>query len=148
MEYSVGKIGRTFLIKFSQDDEFTNEIEQLCVKEGVGNAIFFIIGGINNADIVSGPMNESLPPIPILSTINKKSEILGIGTVFPSDNQPKIHLHAAVSKGDAIKVGCIRGEAKTFLVSEVVMLELIGIDAKRVRDEESGFNLLKIFPRP
>jgi predicted DNA-binding protein with PD1-like motif len=145
MEYSIGKIGRVFLLKFSQDDEFIKGIEGLCVKENVPNAVFYIIGGINNADIVSGPANESFPLEPIMSTIDKKSEILGIGTVFSSDGVAKIHLHAAVSKGDKIKAGCIRGKAKTFLVSEVVMFELNDIDAKRVRDEASGFNLLKIF---
>ena len=147
MEYSVGKVGRVFLLKFSQDDEFIREIEGLCKKENVSCAVFYIIGGINSADIVSGPSNEDMPPIPILSSIDKKSEIVGIGTVFLVDRAPKIHLHAAVSKGDDIRVGCIRGNARTFLVSEVVMLELNDIDAKRVFDKESGFNLLKIFDK-
>jgi predicted DNA-binding protein with PD1-like motif len=145
MEYSVGNVGRVFLLRFSQDDEFIREIEGLCAKEGVQNAVFYIIGGINSAKIVSGPAGESSPIIPMISAIDKKSEILGIGTVFISDGVPKAHLHAAVSKGDDVKAGCIRGDAKTFLVSEVVMLELTGIDAKRIKDEKTGFNLLKIF---
>jgi len=144
LEYSVGKIGRAFLLKFAQDEDFLNEIEGLCKKESVQCAIFYIIGGINSADIVSGPALETLPPLPILRSIDKKSEVLGIGTIAPVDGEPKIHLHAAVSKGDAIKMGCIRSNTKTFLISEVVMLELDGIDAKRVHDPESGFNLLSI----
>jgi predicted DNA-binding protein with PD1-like motif len=144
MEYSVGNIARVFLIRFSQDDEFVKEIETLCEKEKVSCAVFYIIGGINSAEIVSGPKGESMPPEPIVSSIDKKSEILGIGTVFISDGKPKIHLHAAVAKGDDIKVGCIRKNAKTFLISEVVLQELSGIDAKRVKDDASGFNLLTI----
>ena len=144
MEYGIGSVGRVALIKFSQDEDIMVGIEGICEKEKIISAIFYIFGGINSADIVSGPASETFPLDPIISRITKKSEILGIGTVFISEGSPKIHLHAAVSKGDDIKMGCIRGIAKSFLVSEVVLLELVGIDAKRIRDEASGFNLLNI----
>ncbi len=145
MEYSIGKINRAVLIKFTQDDDIINNIQGMCAKEGICSAIFYVIGGINNADIVSGPAKERFPLEPIFSTIDKKSEILGIGTVFMADGAPMVHLHAAVAKGDKIKVGCLRGMTKSFLITEIVLLELTGIDAKRVLDDQSGFKLLNIF---
>jgi len=134
-------------MNFSQDDDFLNDIKSLCKKENVGNAVFHIIGGVNSAEIVSGPENETLPVRPINSRVSLKSEILGTGTIFLCEGEPTIHLHAAVAKGDDIKLGCIRGETKTFLISEVTMFEILGVEAKRVKDAESGFNLLQVLTK-
>jgi len=41
-------------------------------------------------------------------------------------------------------MGCLREKSKVFLLSEIVVLELLGIEALRERDERTGLALLKI----
>jgi len=43
-----------------------------------------------------------------------------------------------------IKVGCLRGNSETFLVLEVIIVEITGIEARREFDPVSGLVLLKI----
>jgi predicted DNA-binding protein with PD1-like motif len=69
---------------------------------------------------------------------------MGVGTIFRQDNEPRIHFHGAFGKKDMVKVGCLRGASETFLVLEVIILEIEGIDAKREFDPATGLTLLKL----
>jgi hypothetical protein len=39
--------------------------------------------------------------------------------------------------------GCLRPGVTTWLVGEVILYEILGVNVARVRDEDSGFNLLE-----
>jgi len=41
-------------------------------------------------------------------------------------------------------MGCLREKSKVFLLSEIVVLELLGIEAVRENDEKTGLSLIKI----
>ncbi|UCC67262.1 MAG: hypothetical protein JSV79_08995, partial [Armatimonadota bacterium] len=71
-------------------------------------------------------------------------ELVGVGTVFPSDGKPTLHFHAGIGREDTALVGCPRAGMSVYLVLEVIIIELVGVQADRALDEESGLNLLKI----
>jgi predicted DNA-binding protein with PD1-like motif len=49
-----------------------------------------------------------------------------------------------MGRGDNHIVGCPRGGASIFLILEVTIIEIEGIDAERKTDPASGFKLLRI----
>lgn len=55
-----------------------------------------------------------------------------------------VHFHGTFGKKDMVKMGCLRRDSETFLVLEAVIVEIEGVDAKRVLDPESGMVLLKV----
>ena len=69
-----------------------------------------------------------------------------MGTIYRDDQGPKLHIHTAIGKGSESIVGCPRGGANVFLILEVTIIEIEGIDAARVFDAASGVNLLKFGP--
>jgi uncharacterized protein len=144
MKYQTGKTGRVVLVRLEDKEDIHENIAEVARRENIRSAVLYLIGGIKQGSIVVGPEEEQLPPQPVWRTINESSEVVGIGTIFWENEQPKIHFHGAFGKRDAVKVGCLRGQSETFLVLEVVIIEIEGIDAKRELDPVSGLVLLKL----
>jgi predicted DNA-binding protein with PD1-like motif len=65
--------------------------------------------------------------------------------VFLQEGAPALHFHAGIGRGDSALVGCPRAGMSVFLVLEVVIIELLGVQAARVLDEQAGLHLLRIF---
>ena len=57
---------------------------------------------------------------------------------------PKVHFHGAYGKGDSVKAGCLREGSEVFLVLEVVITEILDVDAVRALDPASAMVLLKL----
>jgi predicted DNA-binding protein with PD1-like motif len=70
--------------------------------------------------------------------------VLGIGTIFWQEGEPRVHFHGAFGKKDMVKVGCLRETSETFLVLEAIIIEIVEIDARREFDQASGLTLLKL----
>jgi predicted DNA-binding protein with PD1-like motif len=70
--------------------------------------------------------------------------VVGLGTIFWQGEDPKVHFHGAFGKKDSVKVGCLRENAETFLVLEAVIMEIEGVDARRVLDPVSQMVLLNL----
>ncbi len=145
MEYTSAEIGRIFIAKFSNDEDMLEGLKKLFIKEQIESAIFFIIGAIKQSNIVSGPKIDIIPPEPYWQSIEEAHEILGIGNMFKSDNEPKIHLHTIFAKKDTIKMGCIRDLAKVFLLVEAIIFELKDAKLFKGIDENTGLLMLKGF---
>lgn len=144
MRYKAGKIGRVFVVEFNHDDQIIDNIVNIAKKEDIKAGIFYLIGGIKNADIVVGPEKEELPPEPVWRRLDESHEALGIGTIFCHDNEPKVHFHGAFGKKDNVKVGCLRGCSETLIIMEAIILEIKGVEATREMDPATGLALLKI----
>jgi len=144
MKYQVGKTGRIVIARFEDKEDILGNIIDIAKKENIKSAVLYLIGGIKQGRVVVGPEKEEMPPVPVWKDINESHEVVGIGTIFRQDDEPKIHFHGAFGKKDMVKVGCLRGTSETFLVLEAVILEIEGIDAKRELDKESGLTLLKL----
>ena len=146
MEYSTGKISRVITCRLSHGEAVYASIESLAVKEKIDSAVVFILGGIENAGVVVGPETPTPDPSQVLvRRFSGPGELLAIGTIFIDVNdEPKLHLHAAMGREDDIVVGCPREGAYCWLIGEVIILEIIGVSARRMVDTDSGFALLNI----
>jgi predicted DNA-binding protein with PD1-like motif len=148
VKYQVGEIGKVILAHFEDGDEIISNLVALVRRERIKGGVFYLLGGITQARIVVGPMNDDVrPPEPTWREIIDSHETLAIGTVFWQGDEPRIHIHGTYGKFDSVKTGCLRDEAKTFLVLEVVMLELKGINAVREIDPDIHMALLRLIDR-
>src|SRR4030042_4510425 len=144
MKYQVGKTGRVVVARFEDGEDALENINGIAKRENIRSAVFYLIGGIRQGRVVVGPEKEELPPKPVWKEIKESHEVLGLGTIFWQENEPKIHFHGAFGKKDMVKVGCLRETSETFLVLETVIMELEGIDARREFDQASGLTLLRL----
>ena len=144
MKYQVGKIGRVVVARFEDKEDVLGNLGIIIKKEGISAAAFYLLGGMREGKIVVGPEKDELPPIPVWRELGESHEVVGFGTIFYQNNEPKVHLHAAFGKKDAVKVGCLRENSQTFLVLEAVIIELNGINAVREFDPVSGLNILRL----
>lgn len=144
MKYQVGKVGRVVVARFEDKEDVLGNLGSIIKKEGIRAAAFYLLGGMREGKIVVGPEKDELPPTPVWRELGESHEVVGFGTIFYQNNEPKVHLHAAFGKKDAVKVGCLRENSQTFLVLEAVIIELNGINAVREFDPVSGLNILKL----
>ncbi|MEW6054669.1 MAG: DUF296 domain-containing protein [Nitrospirota bacterium] len=144
MKYQIGTAGRIIVARFEDKEDILDTLINIAKKENVRSAVLYLLGGIKQGRIVVGPEEETMPPKPVWKNIEESHEVVGIGTIFWQDNEPKIHFHGAFGKKEMVKVGCLRGTSETFLVLEAFIVEIKGIDAKRELDPVSGLSLLKL----
>ena len=144
MKYQQGSLGRVFLLKFEDEDNLLEEIKKMAIREKIKVGTIMIVGGIRSAGMVTGPKEAVIPPDPLWADFSDAREILGFGTLFWKDDEPAIHLHGAVGRGNEILIGCIRKNSSVYLVVEAVITELVGINARRVMNEKAGLALLEI----
>ncbi len=145
MKACEGRIGRVFVIRLEDGDVVPECIERFAEESGVfvGHAI--LVGGIGAGDVVVGPRrSEERPPTPMLLPIDGAHEVVGVGVLAPGeDGKPALHIHAALGRAGQTMTGCLRYGVTTWLVGEVILYEILGADVARIKDEQSGFELLE-----
>lgn len=144
MKYESGKTGRIFVVKFMDGEKPLEELKELAIKENIKSAVFWLIGGLKEGRFVCGPKGDELPPDPIWKEISGNNEVLGIGTLFWYNEEPRLHIHGVYGRQDTIKMGCLREEARVFLILEAIVMEIVDITAKRQLDERSKMVVLEI----
>lgn len=147
MQYSSAQINRVFVATFSDGEDILDGLKDLFIKENIESALFFIIGAIKEGKIVSGPKEDVIPPEPYWRSIDEAHEVVGIGNIFKSETEPKIHLHTTFAKKEMLKMGCLRSDAKTFLLLEVILFEIKGANLFKGIDEKTGLLMLKGFSK-
>lgn len=143
MEYRVGRPGRVVVARFSDGEDVLAGLAEIALREQIKAAAFSLVGGMKGGRYVVGPEGDEMPPRPVWRELSENHEAMGFGTIFWLDDQPKVHFHGAYGRGDSVKAGCMRVGSKTFLVLEVVITELLDMDAVRELDPASGFALLQ-----
>jgi len=145
MKACEGQIGRVFVIRLEDGDVVPECIERFAGENGVfvGHAI--LVGGIGGGDVVVGPRrSEERPPEPMLLPVDGAYEVAGVGVLAPGeDGKPALHIHAALGRAGQTMTGCLRHGVTTWLVAEVILYEILGADVLRIKDEQSGFELLE-----
>ena len=144
MKYQIGKPGRMIVAKFDDNDDVLGNLVSIAKKENIRAGVFYLVGGMRAGKIVVGPETEELPPKPVWKELGESHEVLGIGTIFWHQDEPKLHFHGAFGKKDMVKVGCLREKSETFLILEAIIIEMEGINATREIDPEIGMALLKL----
>lgn len=142
MEYTCTEIKRVFIIKFEHGDDLISELTSLIRKENIRAGFINLIGALEKSEIVVGPKKISVPPEPVWRSFSDGREILGFGTVFWKDDEPKIHIHAGIGREDKVNLGCIRKDSKVYLVVEAVLIELSS-DIKKKFNPEMQLDLLE-----
>jgi len=145
MKACEGRIGRVFVLRLEDGDVVPQCIERFAQENGifVGQAI--LVGGIGGGDVVVGPRrSEERPPTPMLLPLDGAHEVVGVGVLAPGeDGKPTLHIHAALGRAGQTMTGCLRQGVTTWLVGEVILYEILDADVVRIKDKQSGFELLE-----
>ena len=145
MKASCGRIGRVFIIRLEDGDKIPDSIERFAAENGVIIGQVMLVGGISEGEVVVGPRrSHAMPPDPMLLPIDGAHEVLALGVLAPNgEGKPVLHIHGALGRSGRTTTGCLRFGVKTWLVGEVILYEILGASAARVRDADSGFELLE-----
>ena len=148
MEYTTGAVGRCVCIRLHEGDPVYRSIQDVADREGINAGVAFVIGGVKNGAVVVGPVDQDERPLrTTVENFADAREIAGVGTLFRNEaGEMKLHMHASIGKGTAPIVGCPRLGLDCWLVNEVIILELTGVNAVRAK-EASGLELLTFLPR-
>ncbi len=146
MKYSEAKQGRTFIIRLEDGDILHEKIEEFARIHAIEAAALIAIGGADEGSkLVVGPEEgRSTPVIPMEHILDDVHEIAGVGTIFPDkDHKPVLHMHIASGRRDETITGCVRRGVKVWQIMEVILFELIDSSARRIFDDQTGFELLE-----
>jgi uncharacterized protein len=146
MEYQIGRPGRIVAARLYEGEELYESIESLAHEEAIQRAAVFITGGLRRSNIVVGPTQEQPRIEPDFQEFIGPGEVLGVGTLYPDDKGPKLHMHVGIGSAERVIVGCPRPETTCFLILEVTIIEMLGITGFRRPDDATGFNLLSLNP--
>jgi predicted DNA-binding protein with PD1-like motif len=147
MKYSQGAIGRVFVLRLEDGDLLNDTIEAFARGQAVKQALAFYLGGsADGSRVVVGPdAAREDAVIPLLHVLAGAQEAFAVGTIFPNEaGEPALHMHAAVGREGDATVGCTRAGLQTWLIGEVVLVEIVGTEARRQLDVATGFQLLTV----
>ena len=145
MKWCEGRVGRVFVIRLEDGDVVPDCIERFAEENGISVGQAVLIGGIGGGEVVVGPRrSDEMPPEPMLLPLDGAHEVAGVGVIAPGENgKPVLHIHAALGRSGKTTTGCLRPGVTTWLVGEVILYEVLGTKAMRVKDTKSGFSLLE-----
>ena len=146
MKYSQAAYGRIFVIRLEDGDILHEKIEEFACEKSIKAAMLIAVGGADTGSkLIVGPEEGRSKPIqPMELILDGVHEITGTGTIFPDEkNNPKLHMHIAGGREDSVKAGCVRNGVRVWHIMEIILLELLDTKAKRVIDDETGFELLR-----
>ena len=144
MQVAEGKINRVFTLRLEEGERLPDCIETLARRRRIKSALVLLVGGARDGRLVVGPKKTTANPAVMVQAFTAGHEILGVGTLFPGKQGPELHLHVAMGRKQKALVGCIRKGIRTYLIAEIVILELTGFTAVRARQPVSGFHLLEL----
>ncbi len=146
MKSTEGKPGRIFILRLEEGDKIPDCIESFAEQNHISTGQVILVGGIGGGQVVAGPRySDRMPPEPLFLPVDGAHEVLGAGLLTPGeDGRPFLHIHGALGRSGQTLTGCLRPGVDTWLVAEVIILEITGTKAGRSMDERSGFVLLEI----
>jgi len=145
MRYTQGKQGRVFVVRLEDGEVLHTTLEDFAEERRIANAVVWAIGAADQGSkLVVGPKDRNARPIdPMEHGLDDVHEFAGIGTIFPNgDGKPVLHMHASCGRKGTSATGCIRRGVKVWKVMEVVIEEIVGVQAVREVDSSLGFDLL------
>jgi uncharacterized protein len=147
MRYSEAELGRVFVLRLEDGDPLNATLEAFARARGVSRGLVFYLGGAaEGTSLIVGPdATRDDAIVPLLHTLAGAHETLAVGTLFPNeDGEPVLHMHAACGREGEAAVGCTRAGLETWLIGEMVLVEITGTQALRRYDVASGFDLLEL----
>jgi predicted DNA-binding protein with PD1-like motif len=146
MKACEGQLGRVFVIRLEDQDVIPTCIESFAEEKKISVGQVLMIGGIGSGQVVVGPRySDEMPPEPMLLPLDGAHEVVGVGIIAPGEQgSPALHMHAALGRSGKTTTGCLRPGVNTWIVGEVIICEIVGTNAARVLDNDTGFELLQI----
>jgi predicted DNA-binding protein with PD1-like motif len=146
MKACEGHIGRVFILRLEDGDVVPTCLERFAGEKSIQAGHVILIGGIGGGEVVVGPRNSTdRAPDPMLLPVDGAHEVVGLGILTPGeDGKPVLHIHAALGRAGQTLTGCLRPGVTTWLVGEAIIYEIVGSNARRCLDKESGFGLLEV----
>ena len=144
MKYTQGSLGRVFVAKLDDGEAIYDAVLEIARREDIRSAAVMAVGGIRSGKVVTGPEDPNGEVVPRVTEFDDARELVGFGTIFPLDGQPSLHMHAGIGDRDHVMIGCPRIEANVYLVLEVVIIELLGVEATREFDPKWAVHVLAI----
>jgi uncharacterized protein len=151
MQYGEGRLGRVFVLRLEEGELLNDTIEAFAREHGIAGAMVMYLGGARDGSrVVVGPeAGRGEAVVPMVYALTGIQEVLAVGTLFRNEaGDPALHMHAAAGREGGATVGCTRAGMEVWLVGEVVLLEILGTAARRRRDPQTGFQLLKVTETP
>lgn len=147
MRYTEGSMGRVFVLRLEDGDPLNTTVEAFAREHGVQRGMaFYVGGGAPRTGLVVGPdVTRADGIIPLFHTLEVPHETFAVGTLFPNEaGEPSLHMHAACGREGGATVGCTRAGLQTWLIGEIVLVEIAGAEGERKVDPVSGFELLEL----
>ena len=141
MEYAEGTPGRIFTLRIDNEEDILETLGIFLKEKDVNTGVLFFLGALKRAKLITGPKEAVFPPVPNEIIISGGHEIIGIGTVYKSENGPSLHIHTSAGRKEETLTGCLREFAEVYLIAEVVILEFMGISAIRAFDPKLGASI-------
>ena len=142
--YTEGRMGRVFVFRLEDGERLNDTVEAFARHHHLAHALVFYLGGSGRgAQVVVGP-DAARPDaiVPLVHMLSGSQEVLAVGTLVPDETgSPLLRMHAAVGREGRATVGCTRAGVDVWLVGEVVVLEILGANARRRKDPATGFQL-------
>jgi len=144
LQYQQGNISRVFVARVEHGEDFLGELKKLAARETIRSAVFFMVGALKSASVVVGPREPVLPPQPMWRDFDNTRELVGTGTIFWDEKEPLPHVHGVFGKGDTVLMGCLRKGTEVYLILEVIIFEITGVNAVRQFSETLGLKALEL----
>jgi len=147
LDFTEARFGRVFVLRLYQSERIHEVVEKFASEKKILNALCFFLGGAEDkSKVVVGPKDgTAFPPEPMVTLLKGVHEGCGVGTIFvDQQGKPKLHMHASFGRDDTAVTGCVRLGVDVWQIGEVVILELVGASARRIKDAETGFELLEV----
>ena len=134
------------MVRLEDGDVLPDCLEKFAKEKSIKHGHVILVGGIGGGELVAGPRNsDEMPPDPVYMPIKGAHEVAGVGVIAPDkDGKPVLHIHATLGRGENVLTGCLRPGVTTWLVAEAVIYEITGVNAQRLPDDRSGFDLLEV----
>ncbi len=149
MKYSEARAGRIFIVRLEQGEIIHESLEKFASDHKIMSAAVMAVGAADKGSkLIVGPKEgDERPVIPMEHLLEDPHEMTGFGTIFPDESGiPRLHMHLAAGRAGKASVGCARRGVKVWQILEVILIELIGSDPKRIFDKSTGFELLEPSP--
>jgi hypothetical protein len=141
MQYSEGQLGRVFVLRIDEGEDFLAALQEFVRKKEIKAGSVFFLGALHEGRMVTGPEEPVIPPEPHFILFEGGWEVFGMGTIFPGDEGPMVHYHASVGRAGHALTGCLRERALTYLLIEAVVIEFTGLAVRREYDEKTRLHL-------
>lgn len=143
MQFQEARIGRIFLLKFSDGEDLLQEITKFADTHNIKAAWLQFLGALKQGKLVTGPEKPELPPVPVWQEFSRAWEVIGVGNLFWEGDSPRLHVHGALGKGGDTLMGCLRQETEIYLVAEALLMEIVGLNVGRRLDPNLGVSMLE-----